>query len=120
MNRATLAALLVTATLPALSQTATPAAPSPVVTDDPYLWLEEVTGERALEWVRARNAESQPLLEARPGFKALEARLASIFSSKDRIPAVQARGGWLYNFWQDEANPRGIWRRTSMEEFRKP
>jgi prolyl oligopeptidase len=40
-------------------------------TTDPYLWLEDMAGERALNWVRARNAESESLLEAEPGFAAM-------------------------------------------------
>ncbi len=88
--------------------------------DDPYLWLEDVTGERAMAWVRERNAESVPRLEGQPGFKALHERLLSIYNSKERIPTVSQRGNkWLYNFWQDEKSPRGLWRRTTMEEFRR-
>jgi len=88
-------------------------------TDDPYLWLEDVAGEKPMAWVRERNAESQPQLEARPEFKALHERLLAIYNSKERIPVVQARGKWLYNFWQDEKSPRGLWRRTTLDEYRK-
>jgi prolyl oligopeptidase len=87
---------------------------------DPYLWLEDVTGEKALAWVRERNAEAVPKLEGQPGFKAAHERLLSIYNSRSRIPAVAMYGGRLYNFWQDAAHPRGIWRRTTLEEFRKP
>ncbi len=87
--------------------------------EDPYLWLEDVTGERAMAWVRERNAESLPKLESQAGFKALHDRLLAIYNSKERIPTVTQRGKWLYNFWQDEKSPRGIWRRTTMEEFRR-
>jgi len=55
-----------------------------------------------------------------PGFAALRDRLLAIYDSKDRIPYVAARGGWLYNFWRDEANPRGLWRRTTLAEFQRP
>src|ERR1700687_3516014 len=87
--------------------------------DDPYLWLEEVTGDKALAWVKEQNAQSVPLLESRPGFKALYERLLAIYTSRSRIPVAQKVGRWLYNFWQDEANPRGLWRRTTLEEYRK-
>jgi prolyl oligopeptidase len=87
--------------------------------DDPYQWLEDVTGAKPMEWVAKENARSKAELEARPQFKALHERLLAIYNSKERIPSVQKRGRWLYNFWQDEANPRGIWRRTTLEEYRK-
>ncbi len=87
--------------------------------DDPYLWLEDVTGAKAMEWVAKENARSKAELEARPEFKALHERLLAIYNSRERIPAAQKRGEWLYNFWQDEANPRGLWRRTTMDEYRK-
>ena len=88
-------------------------------TDDPYLWLEDVGGEKQLAWVRERNAESQPLLEGKTEFKAIHERLLAIYNSRSRIPAVMKRGRWLYNFWQDERNPRGVWRRTTRDEYRK-
>src|SRR5262249_49494923 len=87
--------------------------------DDPYLWLEEVNGDKALAWVKEQNANSQPALEGQPGFKELHDRLVKINNSRQRIPAVNQRGKWLYNFWQDADHPRGIWRRTTLEEYRK-
>ena len=88
--------------------------------DDPFVWLEEVQGERALAWVRERNAESQKVLQARPEYEPTRARLLEILNSKARIPAVVRRGDWLYNLWQDEQNQRGLWRRTPLAEYRKP
>jgi prolyl oligopeptidase len=89
-------------------------------TDDPFLWLEEVQGDQALAWVRERNAESQKVLQARPEYEPTRARLLEILNSKERIPMVSRRGDWLYNLWQDEQNPRGLWRRTTLAEYRKP
>jgi len=86
---------------------------------DPYLWLEEVTGEKALDWVRARNAESHKELATSPAFQQLEGDLLKIFDSKERIPYVSKRGPYYYNFWKDGQNPRGLWRRTTLEEYRK-
>jgi prolyl oligopeptidase len=87
--------------------------------DDPYQWLEDVDGEKSLAWVKEQNAKSQPLLESQPEFKPLHERLVAIYNSRDRIPGVQQRGKWLYNFWQDAQNPRGVWRRTTLDEYRK-
>ncbi len=90
-------------------------APTP---DDPYLWLEDVQGEKALAWARARNAESAAVLDASPGFAALERRLLAILDSRDRIPHVEKLGRWYYNLWRDARNPRGLWRRTTLESYR--
>ncbi|WP_147653504.1 prolyl oligopeptidase family serine peptidase [Vulcaniibacterium gelatinicum] len=87
---------------------------------DPYLWLEDVEGERALAWVRERNAQTHAELAATPEFQRLEADLRAILDSEDRIPAVEKLGPYYYNFWKDRQNPRGVWRRTTLEEYRKP
>ncbi|MDQ6628059.1 MAG: prolyl oligopeptidase family serine peptidase, partial [Pseudomonadota bacterium] len=89
------------------------------MTDDPYLWLEDVSGARALDWARARNAESQAVLEERAGYAATYQRMLSIYNSRDRIPNVTRHGDWFYNFWQDEQHKRGILRRTSLADYRK-
>ncbi|HLL18983.1 MAG TPA: prolyl oligopeptidase family serine peptidase [Rubrivivax sp.] len=90
------------------------------VSQDPYLWLEDVQGERALAWVRERNAQSEAVLTARPGFDDLRRKVREVLDSKEQIPYVTRRGAHLYNFWRDAANPRGLWRRTSLAEYRKP
>ena len=63
---------------------------------DPNLWLEDVTGERALDWVRAQNAITQKELEASPDFKPIHDRLLAIYDSKERIPYVSKRGDYYY------------------------
>ena len=98
---------------------ASPQPSNPVSEDDPYLWLEDVEGERALAWVRERNAEAKAALEAQPGFAALNKDLRAILDSDARIPTVTKLGPYLYNFWKDQAHPAGIWRRTTLEEYRK-
>src|SRR5712672_1939628 len=87
---------------------------------DPYLWLEDVTGEKQLTWVRQQNAISTNELEAMPGFEPLRKRLLSILDSKEKIPYVAKHGKYYYNFWRDEKNARGLWRRTTLEEYKKP
>jgi prolyl oligopeptidase len=88
--------------------------------NDPYLWLEDVTGDKALSWVKAQNAESTGLLTRGAAFKALDERLLAILDSKDRIPMVTKKGRYWYNFWRDAQHQRGLWRRTTPEEYRKP
>jgi prolyl oligopeptidase len=94
-------------------------APAPAATDDPNQWLEDVTGEKALSWVKERNAESTGELTGLDGFKDLEARLLSILDSDDRIPYVGKMGAYYYNFWRDAAHKRGLWRRTTLDEYKK-
>lgn len=86
--------------------------------EDPYQWLEDVTGEKQLAWVEEHNARSRPLLENTAGYKALHQRFLEIYNSKDRIPAVTKQGAFYYNFWQDAANPRGLLRRTTLAQYR--
>ncbi|PRX46448.1 prolyl oligopeptidase [Prauserella shujinwangii] len=86
--------------------------------NDPYLWLEDVTGERPLDWVRARNAETVAALAGDTGFERLRAALREVLDADDRIPYVRRRGEYLYNFWQDAAHPRGLWRRTTLDRYR--
>ena len=115
MSRPVLAALLLV-TLPALGSSAERPGPPP---DERYGWLEDVSGPRSLDWVRARNAVSTRALAETDAFKTLQARLLAILDSEARIPYVQKLGPHFYNFWRDGRNPRGLWRRTTLEEYRK-
>jgi prolyl oligopeptidase len=86
---------------------------------DPYAWLEDVTGERSLDWVKARNTESEAELTGTPAFAKLEADLRAILDSDAKIPTVEKIGDHYYNFWKDAQHPRGLWRRTTLAEYRK-
>lgn len=89
------------------------------VQTDPYLWLEEVEGGKALEWVRAQNADSVKALADAPGFGETRDYLRAILDSDARIPEVRQLGAHYYNFWKDKAHPAGIWRRTTPAEYRQ-
>ena len=84
---------------------------------DPYLWLEDVLGEDALDWVRARN---EPTIEEFSGdeFERMRTQALEVLDTDARIPYVRRRGDYLYNFWRDAANPRGLWQRTTLESYR--
>ncbi|WP_424210629.1 prolyl oligopeptidase family serine peptidase [Streptomyces sp. BI20] len=88
--------------------------------DDPYLWLEDLTGERALDWVRERNTETVADLGTHPLFEEVRREVREVLDAPDRIPYVTRRGPHLYNFWQDADHVRGLWRRTTLEEYRTP
>lgn len=87
--------------------------------DDPYLWLENVTGKEALDWVRAQNAVSTSTIESNADFGALRHRLLDILNSNARIPYVGKMGRYYYNFWRDKEHVRGLWRRTTLAEYKK-
>src|SRR5688500_12605046 len=91
-----------------------------VAVSDPYQWLEAVEDPKALDWVRAQNAKSQAELAATPDFERLEADILAILDSDAKIPGVEKVGEWYYDFWKDKNHERGIWRRTTLEEYRKP
>ena len=85
---------------------------------DPWLWLEDVTGEDALGWVHERNTRAEGELDADDDVTTLAAELKAILDSPASIPNVVRRGDQLYNFWTDAEHPRGLWRRTSMDSYR--
>jgi prolyl oligopeptidase len=86
--------------------------------DDPYLWLEQAESPRALEWVRAENARSLAVLEADPRFEPMHQEALTILTSDARVALGQIHAGAVYNFRQDEAHVRGVWRRASVESYR--
>ena len=88
-----------------------------VETDDPFLWLEDVGGDRALVWVKEQNARSVQELTQGTLFAELNERLLTILDSNARIPYVSKHGAHYYNFWQDAQRKRGIWRRTTLDEY---
>lgn len=90
------------------------------VANDPYAWLEEVEGQKQLDWVRAQNAKAEAEIASTPEFKQLEASILAILDSDAKIPGVQKIGAYYYNFWKDKQHERGLWRRTTLEEYRKP
>ena len=87
-------------------------------TIDPHLWLEDIEGEKALDWVRDQNARSQKELEADPRFAPMHAEARAILTSKERIAYGEIHAGHVYNFWQDETAVRGIWRRADVASYR--
>jgi prolyl oligopeptidase len=87
------------------------------VDSDPHLWLEDITGDDALQWVEAHN---EPTLAELGGerFEQMRAEALEVLDTDSRIPYVRRRGEYLYNFWRDATNPRGLWRRTTLDSYR--
>ena len=86
--------------------------------DDPFLWLEEIEGKEALTWVQARNKECFEELQSDDRYDKFLSQAQSLLNAKDRIPYGSIRGKFIYNFWQDSKNIRGVIRRTSIESYR--
>jgi prolyl oligopeptidase len=107
------ALLLLLATAGAAPRTAA----QDTTTTDPFLWLEDVEGERALAWVEDRNAVTMAELQAHPWFAGLQQDILRILTSQDRIPYPSTRGDVVYNFWTDAEHERGIYRRTSIASY---
>ncbi|WP_420041950.1 prolyl oligopeptidase family serine peptidase [Gordonia sp. MP11Mi] len=87
--------------------------------NDPYLWLEEVDSDEALDWVRAHNAPTVDELTDSERFAQMQTDTLEILDTDDRIPYVRRRGDYLYNFWRDATHPYGLWRRTTLDEYRR-
>ena len=85
--------------------------------EDPYIWLEDVKGEEALTWVEAQNEVSVGYLESLPTFDELNDRNLEILNSDDRIASPGLRGDHVFNFWRDANNRRGLWRRTTLDDY---
>lgn len=111
---------LATASGTLLAADGIPAKQEPTVAGDPYQWLEDVTGDKSIAWVREQNAKSEAELAASPDFRKLEGEIRAILDSDAKIPGVEKIGDHYYNFWKDKNHERGIWRRTTLEEYRKP
>ncbi|WRS30340.1 prolyl oligopeptidase family serine peptidase [Actinomycetaceae bacterium MB13-C1-2] len=92
-------------------------------------YLEEVTGDQALTWVRGRNEQTERYLASDttgqvtpsgkpiPTLKELEDQILEVLDDPERIPMVAVRGDLAYNFWTDADNPRGLWRRQPFESY---
>ncbi len=87
--------------------------------DDPFAWMEEIESQRALDWARAENARSLPVLQDDARYKGLYADALAIATASDRIPGVGFAGeGMLRDFWQDADHVRGVWRATTVASYR--
>ncbi len=103
------------AILSGAASTPKPASSKP--TADPYVWLEDVHGEKPLSWVRSHNIVAEHELKADARYQPAYDAILSILDAGDRIPFGELHGDTVTNFWQDPANPRGVWRRTTIASY---
>lgn len=111
MIRASLAALALSCSFAAVTAAA-------AEDKDPYLWLEEIEGKKALDWVKKENAATDKLIVGRPGFEADRKRARAILDDERQIAEPgEVMGETITNFWRDAANPRGLWRQSPLDAF---
>jgi prolyl oligopeptidase len=84
---------------------------------DPFLWLEAVDGKKAIDWVKEKNETTTQFLKKKDCFQPIYDKSLSILNSNERIAYPAMVGEYVYNFWQDKNNERGIWRRTTLQAF---
>src|SRR5580700_1281716 len=85
--------------------------------NDAYAWLEEVHGAKPLQWVAEQNKKSLGVLKPDPRYQKNYDNILSVLDAADRIPFASLDHGFVYNFWQDARNPKGLWRRTSAADY---
>lgn len=87
--------------------------------DDPYLWLEEIEGARALGQVKAWNKATEEKLQTDPKFASYESRARAILDDEQQIATPDAvMGDLVANLWRDARNPRGLWRVSPLAAYR--
>jgi prolyl oligopeptidase len=96
-----------------------PVASKPTEEVDAFSWLESIDGEKAISWVKEQDTRSVKALDDGASFQKLKGEILEVLDSDARIPGVMRMGEHLYNFWKDKTNPRGLWRRTTLAEYRK-
>lgn len=98
-------------TLLAAAQSATDEQP------DKYVWLEDISGDRPMAWVKAENARTAAVLEKDKNFAQLEDEALKVLESPERLPTPELRNGQVYNTWRDATHVRGIVRRTTLADY---
>ncbi len=115
-----LSALICGVLIPCLGAATEDTGASAPAAEDPYLWLEQVDSPRAMDWVRAENAKTAAVLEHDAHYAPMYKDALTIAQAQDRIPQPSSLGGQIYNFWQDASHAHGLWRRTTLPDYRRP
>jgi prolyl oligopeptidase len=121
--RTVLSIAIAAVTIIAASATAAPAPKhtSAVATaSDPFAWLEDIHGARAMAWVEKQNARTAARLETDPRFAAFQRQALALLTAADRIPHPGFLGADVDNFWQDNTHIKGLWRRTRFASYNSP
>ena len=62
---------------------------------DPFLWLENIEGAKALTWVKERNDETLGEFEADERYSGFLTKAETILNATDRIPYGSVRAEWF-------------------------
>ncbi len=84
---------------------------------DPFLWLEDIHGEKPMAWVKAQNVKSTAVLQADADYQKDYDSILKVMDATDRIPFGNIDHNYVFNFWQDASHPKGIWRRTTIADY---
>jgi prolyl oligopeptidase len=108
---------------PAFAQTPPPHMPSDlspagVRAADDHLALEQVEGAEAMAFVAAENRRALAALTGDARYETFRQQAEAILTATDRIPSPSFLGDGVGNYWQDAANPKGVWRRTTLDSYR--
>lgn len=95
--------------------TGTGSMPAP---EDPYLWLEEVESKKSMDWVKEQNQRTAKTIESEAAFGVARDKIKKLLDAQDSIPKIQKVGSKVYNFWKDKEHPMGIWRQTTLNDYR--
>ncbi len=85
---------------------------------DPYIWLEEIQNKQALDWANQKTTETQQELEQDPTFAKTKEEALKILMAKDKVSFANYYNGMMWDIWKDEKNPRGLVRRTTVEQYK--
>ncbi|GAA4810180.1 prolyl oligopeptidase [Marinicella pacifica] len=84
---------------------------------DPFIWLEDIDSTRAMDWVKDHNRTTAEDYKSKPIYDELYQQALTTLNNQSRIPEVSRQGDWLYNYWKDDAHPRGLYRRARVDNF---
>ena len=84
---------------------------------DPFVWLEDIHSAKAMAWVKEQNAKATGVLQADPDYQTDYNSILKVMDATDRIPLGELEHNYVFNFWQDAAHPKGIWRRTTIADY---
>jgi prolyl oligopeptidase len=86
--------------------------------NDPYLWLEQIEGPRAIAQVKQWNAATEALVATGPVFEQYRKRALDILDDEQQIAEPEdVLGDQVTNLWRDAGNARGLWRIASLASY---
>jgi prolyl oligopeptidase len=104
--------ILALGSLPVIAEELTPDSP------DPFLWLSDIHGDKAVAWAAEQTAKSLSVLKSDPNYQKDHDAILKVLDANDRIAQGGLDHGDVFNFWQDAGHPRGVWRKTTIAEYR--